>query len=517
MLTAIPAQPESTPPLQEGVLSIIQEYLQEFANGMLQALKGRMVLIYLVSPGQAHLTHFIHAGQASPEERRLIEEQTLDPTTDLLAYEILEHRRTITSYQAVTDRRIAPSIISQLGWSTILALPIIDRARSGPSGSILGMILVDKTGQGEGFTQAHVHLGETFSTAVAMSLENAQLQKELHRRLEEAQGLHQINAALLQNLDLSEVLAIVCSEARRLTGSTGSSVSLIEEEEWLRVACSSGEAFHPTGRFSIGCSVLGLAARRGEPILINNGQPGSVEPNATSPTSILALPLKVKAGTIGVLDVVNKEHGFSTEDVHLITRFAGQAAVAIEHARLYRQSEEMAVVNERQRLARELHDSVNQSLYGISMYSEAARRQVEKGNLEKVRDYINLMVETSSEALSQMRLLIFGLRPSTLQKDGLDQAIRERIRAVEDRAGVEVGFKSRVTGRLPEAIETELYGIVQEALNNVLKHAHAHQVNIHLIQSGQVVLLRVEDDGLGFDYFWEPAGDARLEADLDAG
>lgn len=173
--------------------------------------------------------------------------------------------------------------------------------------------------------------------------------------------------------------------------------------------------------------------------------------------------------------------------------------MAIEHARLYHQVETIAIMEERQRLSRELHDSVNQSLYGISLYARAASRQLELGNPAAAQPHLEQVCTSVQDALGEMRRLIFDLRPPVLQQEGLAAALQQRLKAVEGRLGISTGLKVRLDGRLPEPVENELYRIAQEALNNVTKHAHASNVTVYLVQSGRVAALKIQDDGIGFD------------------
>ena len=179
--------------------------------------------------------------------------------------------------------------------------------------------------------------------------------------------------------------------------------------------------------------------------------------------------------------------------------FADQAAMAIEHARLYQSAEQVAILEERQRLARELHDSVNQALYAINLYASAANRKLLANDPDGARQNLETLANTAKDALAEMRLLVFELRPPILKQKGLVNAIQERLKSVEERTGLEIGLKARITSSLPAHIEEALYRIVQEALNNIIKHAQAKHVTIHLIQSGQTLLLHVQDDGIGFD------------------
>ncbi|NLF52465.1 MAG: GAF domain-containing sensor histidine kinase, partial [Leptolinea sp.] len=252
------------------------------------------------------------------------------------------------------------------------------------------------------------------------------------------------------------------------------------------------------GRVHVGQSMLGLAVRRGEPLLINNRPGDKSEITDGAPVSLLAIPLKIQGQIIGVLDVANKDRGFTQDDVRLIQLLANQAAVAVENARLTRKVQEMAVLEERQRLSRELHDSVNQLLYGMALYTQAAQRKLETGELDAVGSHLKNLQESASEALKEMRRLIFELRPSVLNQAGLKGAISQRLKSVEEQIGLVTAFEWRVNTRLDARIEEMLYGIAQEALNNVVKHAHAMNVTVYVIQNDNSLVMKIEDDGVGF-------------------
>lgn len=158
------------------------------------------------------------------------------------------------------------------------------------------------------------------------------------------------------------------------------------------------------------------------------------------------------------------------------------------------------VQEERQRLARELHDSVTQALYGITLYSTAATRQLAAGDLATARGSLAEIGATAHEALAELRLLIFELRPPLLAGAGLVAALQARLDAVEGRLGtLKTRLDAPATLELPPAHEETLYRIAQEALNNTLKHAHARQVTVSLHQDAAVTRLRISDDGGGFD------------------
>jgi signal transduction histidine kinase len=172
---------------------------------------------------------------------------------------------------------------------------------------------------------------------------------------------------------------------------------------------------------------------------------------------------------------------------------------AIENARLYEHARVLATMEERQRLARELHDSVTQSLYSLTLLAEASRRTASSGDTEKVIGNITRLGETAQQALKEMRLLVYELRPLALEQAGLAAALQNRLDAVEKRAGVEAQLRVSLEADLPPHIENGLYRIAQEALNNSLKHAEATKVFVSLKMQEGNVELEIADNGKGFD------------------
>jgi PAS domain S-box-containing protein len=158
-----------------------------------------------------------------------------------------------------------------------------------------------------------------------------------------------------------------------------------------------------------------------------------------------------------------------------------------------------SAVEERQRLARDLHDSVSQTLYSLTLIAEAARRFAQSGQLEQVIQQTTRLGELSQQALKEMRLLLFEMRTFTLESDGLAKAIQRRLDAVEKRSNVHAVLVVENIDRLPEKIEEGLFYLTHEALNNSLKHASANKVTISLRSIPGKLELEVADNGSGFD------------------
>ncbi|MBN1451654.1 MAG: sensor histidine kinase [Anaerolineales bacterium] len=163
------------------------------------------------------------------------------------------------------------------------------------------------------------------------------------------------------------------------------------------------------------------------------------------------------------------------------------------------QAEELATAKERNRLARELHDSVAQTLYGLTLQAEAASRKLSAGQAGDVSDYLGEIRESAQQTLQETRLLIFELRPPILESEGLVSALRARLESVESRSGLKTQINLQEMGRLPKEIESGLFGVSNEALNNILKHAHASQIKVSLGKGAGKIIMQISDNGVGFE------------------
>lgn len=180
-----------------------------------------------------------------------------------------------------------------------------------------------------------------------------------------------------------------------------------------------------------------------------------------------------------LLDELQKAHGQLQE-------YAGQA-------------EELATAKERNRLARELHDSVAQTLYGLTLQAEAAARELNAGRADKASEQLREIRDSAQQSLQETRLLIFELRPPILEHEGLVSALRARLESVESRSGLKTQIQLQEVNQLSAGIEAGLYGISNEALNNILKHARASEIKVSLKKESNKVVLEIQDNGVGFD------------------
>jgi nitrate/nitrite-specific signal transduction histidine kinase len=334
-----------------------------------------------------------------------------------------------------------------------------------------------------------------------------QIEDQLRRRLAEIESLQRIAKGLLQKIGLDEVLEIVCTEAMQLTSAKGSAVLLLEKDGWLKFTHRAGSPVYHLDHLPVEGSFAGQAVKTGSHVWINRQ---GIDPDEETDqwqgypwtpglVSMLSVPLKVDQQTIGVLNILDKPGELTQEDIRIIDLFADQAAMIIEHVRLQHQAEHLAILEERQRLARELHDSVTQALYSVTLYSDAARLAFSAKKWDSLERNLREVSNMAREAMYDMRLLIFELRPFMLEKEGLASALRARLAAVEGRAGLKTEVLVEGERRLPLAVEEEIYRIAQEGLNNIVKHAKAGDVQIYLKYGEETVSLELIDDGAGFD------------------
>jgi signal transduction histidine kinase len=170
-----------------------------------------------------------------------------------------------------------------------------------------------------------------------------------------------------------------------------------------------------------------------------------------------------------------------------------------EMRRLYQQAQELAALQERQRLARELHDSVSQALYGISLGAHTAREALESNDSEQSSASLAYVITLAEAGLAEMRALIFELRPESLETEGLVAALMKQVAVLRARYRLTVETDLMEEGNLSLAQKEALYRVAQEALHNIVKHAHATSVRLRLAHRESELLLEVGDNGRGFD------------------
>ncbi len=216
--------------------------------------------------------------------------------------------------------------------------------------------------------------------------------------------------------------------------------------------------------------------------------------------SFLGVPIVSKGEIIGAFYLTEKLGGgeFSDNDQRFIAMLAAHAAIAIENARLFERDRELSVIEERNRLARDLHDSVTQTLFSVVLTAEAASTLLER-DAGGAKAQLERLQALSRDALQEMRSLIFELRSADLASDGLVATLRKHCEILSRVRKIEIDVSVEGERELPADVEQELFRIAQEAVNNALKHADARRIEVQLAMAPPLVTLTVHDDGRGFD------------------
>jgi signal transduction histidine kinase/DNA-binding CsgD family transcriptional regulator len=224
---------------------------------------------------------------------------------------------------------------------------------------------------------------------------------------------------------------------------------------------------------------------------------------ATGLHAYLGAPIRVGTEIVGLRATAP---GFFRQ-IHAerLQAFADQAAVAIQNARLYQKAQELAVLQERQRLARDLHDVVSQTPYSASIVAEMLPRLWAR-DLGAVRQGLEHLQQLTRGALAEMRTLLFELRPTALAEAELSELLRQLAEATAGRTHLAITVQMETQSALPPDVKIALYCIVQEALNNIVKHAQATNVILSLRRKRQSIELLVSDNGQGFDPGQVPPG-----------
>ncbi len=346
---------------------------------------------------------------------------------------------------------------------------------------------------------------------VGVAIENARLYESMRRQLAETTTLYQVSRAINSTPDLVDMLARVIDESLVAIGAERGCVLLRDEDTGalrFQVGRILGERPEPLSadQFAIDQTTVERVMSSGMAIT-------TVATPGPHRRAILCVPLIIRGQTSGVIYIDNwpKAGPFSVERRDLLVGVAGQVAVAIENAQLYARIEELAASRERNRIAQEIHDTLTQQLSSVIMSLEASARLLAQADTQRSREQLDRAKELSRAALHDLRQYMFDLRRGEVGELGLVPMMRQYVREFALQTGLQADFA--VDGpetNLGERANRALLRVLQEALANVRKHAHARRVTVQLAFSERAVVLSITDDGCGFD-LWTAREKALLE------
>ncbi len=340
----------------------------------------------------------------------------------------------------------------------------------------------------------------------------------LAERLDAIEAVSAAVLAVTARLEVPEVLGTIVRSARALLGAEYAALGVPDERGSFAqfvVDGVSDEQWRAIGPLPRQHGVLAAMLREDRVQRLSDirADPRFEGWPAAHPELVdfLGMPIRADEETLGAIFLANKRGGggFTVADERLLGTLAAHAAIALTNARLYERARELSIVEERARLARELHDAVAQKLFGLRLTAQAAAVLVDR-DPERARGELRAVAELASEALAELRTVVVELRPAALADDGLAQTLRKQAQVLDRAHPASVTFSARDVPALPPGQEEALLRIAQEALHNALRHADASVVAVSLRGDGAGAVLTVADDGRGFDVAAAGRGGRRL-------
>jgi signal transduction histidine kinase len=317
----------------------------------------------------------------------------------------------------------------------------------------------------------------------------------------------QVVLAVSSQLSVRDVLGKIVRAARSLAGAKYAALGVPGEAgtfaEFVVDGLTAKEqaAIGPLPRQH---GMLAVMLREGKPLRLDDirADPRFWGWPAAHPElkDVLGVPITDGAEILGFIFAANKTvpGGFSERDEQLVSLFAAHAAIALTNARLYERGRELSVMQERARLARDLHDAVSQKLFSVRAKARAAAVLVERDPARAIEE-IGSVAELAGQAHTELRAVIDGLTPPELAAGGLTGSLRAYAVLVGRTYGADVAVQAAELPALGPPAETALYRVAQEAIGNALRHSGAPQVIVSLSQRQRTVVLEVSDNGSGFD------------------
>lgn len=344
---------------------------------------------------------------------------------------------------------------------------------------------------------------------------------QLRHQNQELLALHEASLAVSSDLRLQSVLQNVVNEASVVIGARYGAISFGEQLPDVDIFVTYGvdlEERRKIGNPPIGRGVLGIPIASGETLRIDeiasDPHAAGFPPNHPAMHRLLAVPIATKHRIVGNLYLADRldNRPFSTDNEATLRRFGALAAIAIENALLHQQVEVLAITSERERIAREMHDSLSQVLAYVNTKSQAALGWLNRGDQAAAREQIEQLAQTAREAYVDVREGIFALRSAS--QHAPETSVLEMLAAYVDQWSLQQEVPVRFVhdsaddlGAIEPLAEVHLLRLVQEALSNVRKHAQASLVNISLRRHGDQWTLIIADNGRGFDPAHQIPGD----------
>ena len=373
-------------------------------------------------------------------------------------------------------------------------------------GKVFGnLYLTEKQGASE-FTEEDEQAVVLLAAQAGVAVDNARLYEDARLRERRLEATREITEAILTGAEPPEVLGLIARRARELMNADLATIAVPADDpgQLVLVAAEGKMAEELLGmRFPLAGSVSGDVISSGQPAVIETMTEldGPAQPmlRAGGIGPAMFVPLSAEGRPFGTLGVGSEERRdpFEQDDLGVIQTFAAQASVALEYARARRELDRLMVMEDRERIAKELHDGVIQSLFAVGMGMQATAQLARDPAIE---ERVESAVAEIDRVIRDLRNYIFGLRPGILADQELDQALRQTVKEFEEKTGtlaiadIDPKVATALGPKAPDVLQ-----LAREALSNVGRHAGAATCRVSLVRDEGMALLEIDDDGDGFD------------------
>ena len=485
-----------------------QQVINTILTQVQRLLRVRQCALLVMNEATQQLEFWAYRGLSQNYPAKLDLEET---SQKLPAYRAITSGQPVQVPDVEVDSRLAPLLPTARaeGYRSLLIIPFT--ALHVPPAA-LAIYRTDP----HHFDNQEIDLATSFANQAAIALEHATLfsltDAELQKRVRFLSGLNKVGRIVSQSLQIVDILNNALEAIVEVMQVDACWIYLQREtEQFLRLRMHHGlpeEMVEPLSRQKLfpGEGIIGQVVEWNQLISLNGQelQPGTwvADPLVTTETwkSLAVAPLAAKGNVIGAVGMATRNGlTFTHTELDLLQAIGDQIAVAIVNSRLYRRNREVAILEERNRMAREIHDTLAQGFTGILVQLQAAERLSLKRPQQAVQS-LQEARELARESLQEARRSVLNLRPTGLETQALDQALAQHLKQVKARSKLKTNFEVEGYPRpLDLDVRQHLYRITQEALTNVTRHAKATQVNVTLVFAAKMVILKISDDGIGLN------------------
>ncbi len=473
----------------------VESMLQTIVEEAMQLTGGQAAAIRLIDEETRSLRVIARAGKSDA----LLFPDAM-PIEGSLAGHAYRAGEPVVSNDLEHDPRMSDDIRRASVLRSLLIVPLVVRDSS------MGVLLVSDRTNGS-FTDEDRRILGLFAAQAAAAIEHARLHEQAQHQIAELAALHRISNVISSSLEIENVFSAIYQEIRQVMTTDAFIIGLTRPDGLvdLDFIVDGGQRYSPRHAFEMSpMQQRAIAERRavviddvhdeGIPPLYTVGHP------QTRVRSIVTAPLLKGAEVVGLLSAQSYEPNTYREgDAQLLTTIANHAVVAVEHARLYRQAQHLAIAEERNRLAREIHDTLAQGLISIILYLERLDLKLEDVD-DTTRELLDRALAMARENLEEARRSVHDLRAAPLEGRTLLEALQSMTANLRDEGVFTVDLRAPMTLPLFAArVETALLRVVQEAVSNCRKHAQCSSVSLDIDLDEDRLSVRVSDNGRGFD------------------